>query len=107
MKDNNFFSLSTFKKSCRSLKKAIKYSREMANKSNFNIPLLIQQNFCEERTNDQTSSRVAIFFDLEHLKKSAIADFFPFHFSFFVCFPDKFHVFTTLSNSHYCGCYTP
>ncbi|HSW94242.1 MAG TPA: hypothetical protein VLJ15_07830 [Gammaproteobacteria bacterium] len=62
------------------------------NKQADNIPLLIQQCLFEDIVQKKSSKKIAIFFDLQHIKKSAITDF---SLKTFCLFPDKFHVFTT------------
>ncbi|HSW94127.1 MAG TPA: FkbM family methyltransferase [Gammaproteobacteria bacterium] len=89
-KKKGFFSF--FKNSYIFLKNGIENSPFVSERENSdNIPLLIQQRFFEEISQKKSAARVAIFFDMEYIHKSAITDF---SLKTFCLFPDRFHVFT-------------
>ncbi|HSW68846.1 MAG TPA: glycosyltransferase [Gammaproteobacteria bacterium] len=80
-----------------SLKKAIEYIvYKLKNKNEPNILSLIQQKFYEEKAQHKSEPKIAIFFNLEHVKKSAITDF---SVKTFCRAPEKYHVFSTFSHS--------
>ncbi len=83
-------------KSNRFLKKAMEYvASKIKNKNAVNILSLIQQKFDEE-THHTSQSKVAIFFNVEHIKKSAITDF---SVRTFCPAFENYDVFTTFSHS--------
>ncbi len=95
MKKNNIF-FAYIKSGLKKLIYHSVYPESSTIKSTVSIPLLMHQRLYNQKLQARSSTKVAIFFDLEYLDKSAISKF---SIKTFGLLPDKFHIFTEFSCS--------